>query len=114
MVKLSRLTVVVTALTFLVLSGQPAPATAAEQFFTGSLLSGNERPLSLSTPGTGAFGGLVDASEGSMQFQLHYRDLVGGDVTGAHIHIGRTATTGGIMIHFCGTGGKPACPPSPS
>ena len=114
MLKPSRLTTVVMALTLLVMSGLAVPALAAEQFFTASLLSGNETPVSLSTAGTGAFGGVVDASEGSMQFQLHYRDLIGGDVVGAHIHFGRAATTGGIMIHFCGTGGKPACPPSPA
>lgn len=111
MSKLSGLTVVVTALTFLVLSGQPAPA--AEQFFTATLLPGNETPATLSTSGTGAWGGDLNEAETAINFQLFYSGIEGGTVTASHIHIGRAAITGGIVIHFCGTGGKPACPPSP-
>ena len=114
MLKPSGPTALMTVLTLLVTAGLASPAPAAEQFFTASLLSGNETPLTLSTVGTGAFGAVLDASETSLAFQLHYRDLVGGDVIGAHIHLGRSAITGGIMIHFCGTGGKPACPSSPN
>ena len=114
MPKPSRMTLRVTALTLLVLSGLATPALAAEQLFTASLLGGNETPLTLSTNGTGAFAGQLDASETSIAFQLAYTGLEGGTVTGAHIHLGRAAITGGIMIHFCGTGGKPPCSPSPS
>jgi CHRD domain-containing protein len=114
MPKPSRVTTVVMALTFLVMSGLVVPAMAAEQFFSASLQGGNETPVSISTTGTGVFGAVLDPPEGSLQFQLHYRDLVGGDVVGAHIHLGQRATSGGIVIHFCGTGGKPACPPSPN
>jgi hypothetical protein len=114
MLKPSAMTALVTALTLLMTSGLAAQALAAEQLFTASLLGGNETPLTLSTAGTGAFTALLDASETSLTFQLVYTGLEGGTVIGAHIHLGRPAITGGIVIHFCGTGGKPACPPSPT
>ncbi|HWR52959.1 MAG TPA: CHRD domain-containing protein, partial [Bryobacteraceae bacterium] len=46
----------------------------------------------------------------TVNFQLTYRDLAGGPATGAHIHLGAPWTNGPIVVHFCGTGGKPACP----
>jgi len=32
----------------------------------------------------------------------------------AHIHYGPTKVNGGVMVFFCGGGGKPACPASTS
>jgi len=78
------------------------------------LRSGNETTLTLSTPGSGVFGALLNSSEISLAFELFYSGLEGGTVTGAHIHLGQSGLTGGIVIHICGTGGKPACPSSPA
>ena len=56
----------------------------------------------------------LGSAETSFSFALDYTNLEGGTVTGAHIHLGRPGITGGIVIHFCGSGGKPACPSSPA
>ncbi len=86
---------------------------SAEEFFAAKLRSGNETPATLATTGTGIWGAVLDASETSLQFQLHYSGLEGGAPSAAHIHIGRPATTGGVVIHFCGSGGTAPCPASP-
>jgi len=109
----STITALVTAAALLVMSGLPSPAMAVEEFFSAKLRGGNETPVTLSTTGSGFFGAQLDASETSLAFLLVYSDLAGGSVIAAHIHLGRPAITGGIVIHFCGTGGKPACPASP-
>jgi hypothetical protein len=100
-------------LAILVTSSLPSPALAIEEIFTAKLRSANETPLSLATTGTGIWAGQLDPTEASIAFTLAYFDLEGGTVTAAHIHFGQAGITGGIVIHFCGTGGKPACPGSP-
>ena len=113
MMKHPTMTVLVTAVTLLAMSGFLSPAMALEEFFTGKLRGGNETPVTLSTAGSGIFDAQLDASETSLTFFLVYSGLEGGTVVGAHIHLGQPGITGGIVIHFCGTGGKPACPASP-
>lgn len=73
-------------------------------------LSGlRENPVRI-TPGTGEFRARVSEDGTTVNFVLTYRDLAGGPATGAHIHLGAPWTNGPIVVHFCGTGGKPACP----
>jgi hypothetical protein len=48
--------------------------------------------------------------EQSLAVQLTYNPLEGGAVVAAHIHVAREFVNGGIVIHLCGSGGKPACP----
>jgi hypothetical protein len=93
--------------------GVAGTASATEEYFAAKLRGGNETPLTLGSAGSGIWGGVLDAAETSLQFQLHYSGLEGGAVAAAHIHLGREATTGGIVIHLCGTGGTAPCPPSP-
>jgi len=111
MIKLPKITAPVTAVALVAMSSVFAPAVA-EEFFAAKLRGGNETPVSLSTGGSGVWGALLSDDETSLTFELRYRGLEG--LTGAHIHLGRPGITGGIVIHFCGTGGKPACPPSPA
>jgi hypothetical protein len=113
MLKHPVMTALVTAAALLAMSGILSPAMALEEFFSAKLRAGNETPFTLSTPGSGVLGLQLDPSETSLTFLLVYSDLVGGTVIGAHIHLGQPGITGGIVIHFCGTGGKPACPASP-
>jgi hypothetical protein len=110
---MSRIRALMTIAVFLTASSLPAPAFALQEFFTAKLRPGNETPTTLSTTGSGLFAAQLDESETVLLFALLYDTLEGGTVTGAHIHLGRAATTGGIVIHFCGTGGKPACPAIP-
>ena len=66
----------------------------------------------VSTTGRGEFRGKISHDETAIEFRLTYQDLEG-TVTAAHIHLGQRGVAGGIVIHLCGTGGKPACPASP-
>lgn len=66
----------------------------------------------VSTTGRGEFRGKISKDESAIEFSLNYTDLEG-TVTAAHIHLAQRGVAGGIVIHLCGTGGKPACPASP-
>ena len=68
-----------------------------------------EAPQTLSTAGHGQFRARINAS--SIDFTLTY-DGLEGTVSAAHIHLGRPGLAGGIIVHFCGTGGRPPCPQS--
>ena len=108
-----KVTTLVTTMALLVMSSVFSPAVAVDEFFAAKLRSGNETPVSLSTAGSGVFGAQLDAGETALTFALLYSSIEGGTIIGAHIHLGQPGITGGIVIHFCGTGGKPACPASP-
>ncbi len=111
--KRPKITALVTGVALVATSSVFSPAVALEEFFAAKLRPGNEAaPVTLATAGSGVFGALLDPSETSLSFELHYNDLEGGTVTQAHIHLGQPAISGGIVIHFCGSGGKPACPSS--
>ena len=113
MMKHLKMTALVTPVALLAMWGMFSPAGAIEEFFGAKLRSGNETPATLSTTGSAVFAAQLNAAESSLAFLLDYSGLEGGTITGAHIHLGQAGTTGGIVIHFCGTGGKPACPASP-
>jgi hypothetical protein len=98
---------------FVVTSALPAPAQALQEYFGAKLRGGAETP-SVSTTGSGVFAALLDEPETALSYLLAYDALQGGTVTGAHVHLGRPGTAGGIVIHLCGTGGKPACPGIPA
>jgi CHRD domain len=85
--------------------------SAAEVVGTG--LTGFQEVPVISTTGSGAFFARINGVT-SIDFVLVYEDLQGGAVSQAHIHIGQVGVNGAIMIHLCGSGGKPPCPPSPS
>ena len=46
-------------------------------------------------------------------FKLDYSGLSGPPLF-AHIHVGQRNVAGAVSVFFCGGGGKPACPSSPS
>jgi hypothetical protein len=78
----------------------------------GAGLTGFEEVPVISTTGSGAFFARI-VGDTAIDFVLVYEDLEGGAVAAAHIHLGQVGVNGAIVIHFCGTGGKPACPPTP-
>jgi hypothetical protein len=63
-------------------------------------------PATLSA-GTGTFTGTLTST--SLTFTYTFSGL-SSDVTAAHIHFGQLLVNGGIVVFFCGGGGKPACP----
>jgi CHRD domain len=83
------------------LMAQPNPTVQA------TLSSFEETPQTLSTPGTGSFRAKISPSV--IEYELSYANT-DGTVLVAHIHLGRAATTGGVIAFLCGGGGKPACP----
>ena len=71
-----------------------------------------ETPLTLSTSGFGEFRARV--RDGEIPYRLSYGQLEG-NITQAHIHLGREATSGGISVFLCsnlgnGPAGTQACP----
>jgi hypothetical protein len=71
-------------------------------------LTGFKEVPANSTTGNGSFDAEIDAH--AIHYRLQYDDLEGGDVLYAHIHLGRTATNGGVVAFLCGGANKPACP----
>ena len=52
-------------------------------------------------------------SSDHIDLELKYANLTANPAA-AHIHFGQTKVNGGVMVFFCGGGGKPACPASTS
>lgn len=73
-------------------------------------LSGFKEVPAISTTGNGNFEAEIGAH--AIHYRLQYDDLEGGDVLFAHIHLGRTATNGGVVAFLCGGDNTPACPQS--
>jgi hypothetical protein len=66
----------------------------------------------LSTPGRGKLTLQIARNEQSIDFELSYQDLEGGNPTVAHIHFAKRGVNGNVVVFLCGGGGKPACPAS--
>jgi len=103
---------VVIAVAALILVGL-AIADSGARFFRASLDGYHETPLSISTNGTGSFRATLNPTGDELTYELQYSGLEGGPLLFAHVHIGQTGTTGGVMFFLCG-GGKPACPNGPA
>jgi hypothetical protein len=89
------------------LTGVSTPAMAEVRL---TVLEGLQENPSISTAAVGLFVANIAEDEQSIDVLLNYTPLEGGAVTVAHIHLGREFVNGGIVIHLCGSGGKPACP----
>jgi len=72
----------------------------------------NEVPPTTSTA-TGEMRGVIGNDETSIAFTLSFANLTG-NPGAAHIHFAPTKVNGGVMVFFCGGGGKPACPAATS
>jgi len=82
-------------------------------------LDGFQEIPAISTTGEGTLDLRIDDDAETIEYELSYRNLEGiapfvtdGVVGASHIHVGATATTGGVSAFLCGGGGKPACPAS--
>src|SRR5438034_9066486 len=101
-------------LAFFIVPGTTPTALARDDERTlRARLSGyNETPLTLSTPASGQFKAQVNSSETMITYQLSYQGLEG-TVLQAHIHLGRPAITGGIVLFLCTNLTPPAGVPVP-
>lgn len=96
----------------------PLTVTATDPPRFRANLAGSSEVPSVSTTGTGRFHSYL-ASDG-LHYELVYRDLEGGAVAQAHIHLGQQHTNGGVIVWLCSNlpspptpAGVPACPASP-
>ena len=86
--------------------------TRGSSLFTAGLDGYQEYPLTLNSPGSGEFVARVRQDGSAIEYRLTYRNLTG--VTQAHVHFGRPATTGGIVLWLCNqTATPPATIPAP-
>jgi hypothetical protein len=77
-----------------------------------SLRGLNEVPPT-SSPGSATLRASLDEDAQTITFSLEFRDLTTNPAA-AHIHFGPPRVNGGVMVFFCGGGGKPACPAATS
>jgi len=96
------------------------PALAEKNTFTTRLAGYEETPSTINSTGRGEFKATIGKDGTSIQYQLSYRDL-SSTVTQSHIHFGRPALTGGIVLFLCTNLTPPAgvptpqhCPPFPA
>jgi len=90
----------------------------AQSTFRESLISFNETPLALSTPGNGQLRLQINDRAQEITWRLSYADLSAA-VTQAHVHFGNTQQSGGVSFFFCsnlgnGPAGTQACPEAPA
>ena len=98
---------------FMVVGTVPAALAHDDDHTVRARLSGfNETPLTLSTPASGQFRARINSTETMITYELSYQGLEG-TVTQAHIHLGRPAITGGIVLFLCTNLAPPAGVPLP-
>ena len=106
----------VTLVTVLCMLGLTVLARADDndgrRHFKADLIGYNETPA-LSTNGEGHLRLEINHNDTAIDFRLSYANMTGNPAV-AHIHLGQRHTAGGVIIFFCGGGGKPACPPQPA
>lgn len=82
--------------------------------FSARLSGFNEVPLTILSPGSGSVRVNIDRAASTITYTLTYADTTT-PVTQAHIHFGKTHTSGGIIAFLCSNlanppAGTPACP----
>jgi hypothetical protein len=97
----------------LLLAGAATSAEAGGGTHRAALNSFAEVPT-LSTPGAGTFAATVNTTADRIRYTLSYAGVTT-PVQQAHIHLGRTATAGGVSAFLCSNlagapAGTPACP----
>ncbi len=87
---------------------------------TARLVGYQEAPLTINSAGSAEFRARISHDQTSIDYELTYRDL-SSTVTQSHIHFGRPAIAGQIVLFLCtnlgnGPAGVPvqACPPAPA
>jgi hypothetical protein len=88
--------------------------------FQTGLTGYQETPLTLNSGGSGQIKLKISKDGASIDYELSYRDLPSA-ITQSHIHFGRPALTGGIVLFLCTNLAPPSgvplpqnCPPPPA
>ena len=109
--KLLRIVAISAVLTFL-LALVCAPMMSASNDGHRARLNGFEEVPAISSTGSGELRLKIDEDTQTIEYELSYENLEGTTTGAAHIHIGQPAVNGGVVLFFCGGGGKPACTPT--
>lgn len=91
--------------------GTPALAKDEETFKTK--LVGYQEVPAIATAGRGTLRMTLSPDGTTLAFDLSYEGLKAPPLA-AHVHFGQRSVNGGVSFFFCGGGGKPLCPASPS
>ena len=96
------------------LAGVVVPVAAdEEETIRVHLVGYQETPLTINTAGSADFKAKISPDGTAIDYELTYRDLSSA-VTQSHIHFGRPAITGMIVLFLCtNLGNAPASPPNP-
>ena len=99
------------------------PNTTSQTTVTTELTGYQETPLTINSPGSGEFTATIQGNGTAIAYTLTYRDL-SSPVTQAHIHFGRPAISGMIVLFLCantppitppvGVPTPPPCPAAPA
>jgi hypothetical protein len=85
---------------------------AAGPFKGHAQLSGYQEVPTLSSPASGSFDVEISKDGNSLSYTLSYEGIAT-NVLFAHIHIGRPAVNGGVMVFLCTNAAPPAGVPVP-
>jgi hypothetical protein len=108
-----RRNLIVASTVALAAAGAPAALADNRASFAANLTGYQETPLTLNSPASGEFAAKVSNDGTAIHYTLTYRGFTS-DVTQAHIHFGRPALTGMVVLFLCNnTGSPPASVPTP-
>jgi hypothetical protein len=107
---MKRILVIAAALLTMVV----APVAANdEETIRVHLVGYQETPTTINTTGSGDFKARISQDGTALDYELTYRDLAS-QITQSHIHFGRPAITGGIVLFLCtNLGNAPGTVPVP-
>jgi hypothetical protein len=110
----------VLAVMFLALAVAPAATNDVIDKISTHLVGYREAPLTINSNGSGDFKATISQDGTSITYTETYQDL-SSTVTQSHIHFGRPATTGGVVVFLCtnltppsGVPAPQACPAAPA
>lgn len=101
------------ALFALVVLSAAVPTDAHQGTRLRARMVGTEETPAIFTTGHGTFTAEVLDADTRIDFTVTWSDL-SGPPAASHIHFGQRGVAGGVSFFFCGGGGKPACPQTPS
>lgn len=91
----------------------PVAADEDENSIHVHLIGYNETPLTINSPGSADFKARISADGTAIDYEMTYQNL-SSTVLQSHIHFGRPAITGGIVLFLCtNLGNAPATVPTP-
>jgi len=92
--------------------GATVCTATAQETVTTRLHGYQETPQTINTAGSGEFKASIHEDRTAIDYELTYRNLSSSPAQ-AHIHFGRPALSGGVVLFLCTNGTPPANVPAP-